>query len=961
MRLSFSRWWVLYCIAVVFAASPIAVRAETTAEEEQWFERSVRPVLAAHCGECHGAERQESGLRLDTRAGLMQGGNRGAVVNADQPLASLLLHAVEYQDAELQMPPDGRLPAESIDVLRQWVERGTPWPGDRAESEPPKALDVAVSGHWAFQPVSSQPAVPEARSPAGDKVSSHPIDVVVDRRLAEAGWQRSSPADPRTLVRRAYRDLWGLPPTYEDVERFAADPSDSAWERLVDRLLADPRYGEHWGRHWLDVARYADTKGYVDGGQPEYAFAYTYRDYVIRALNEDLPYADFVRDQLAADQLSLGPSQQWRLAGLGFLTVGRRFNFNRHDTRDDQIDAVARGLLGLTASCARCHDHKYDPISSADYYSMYGLFASMIEPGYADLPLMESEPAGEAYQQHLGELRDKQEAYDKFCLDLSDKIQLEMRQFASDYLVYVVQESAQHREGPQNPLKTDRTILRGPTAYGSGAIVRWRDYIAARPDDDRLFGLWKAMWSVEKSEFAESWRKYLDEHPEANELLAADCREVDPKSMVELARVYGGLFERVDGARREQVPAAKSEGKDPVKVLAESTDSPLRAGEESVLQTLYGPGSPTVMTDEDFIECYSLGEHVDVRNKWGEMESVAVKFEGGPGRAMVVRGVAHPYEPRIFVRGEPRRPGRPVERGNPELLKRFVSIDESLQGSRLGLAEAIVDPQNPLTARVLVNRVWGWHFGTPLVDTPSDFGVRTERPLQLELLDVLADYLVRHDWSLKQLHRWIMTSETYRQSSRWREPGERDPENRYLWRYPPHRADWETIRDSLLAVSGELQPRLNARPVAKGPEDPSAVCRTIYLKLDRQQLPSAALAFDFPSPDLSVSRRNVTQVPQQQLFFLNSPLVMRQAERLAQRCWQAEPHDEAGRINYLFRAVLARDAESVELEAVATWLRNERGTGPGDKPNEAETDSTDTIWTQLAHALLQSSELVWID
>src|SRR5262245_65193724 len=385
----------LTLIHISLAGEPAA-----SATQEQLFEQKVRPLLAANCQECHGVKKQESGLRLDSRRGVLEGGDSGepAAVPGD-PERSLLVKAVNHV-GEYRMPPKGKLSSEQIALLTEWVKDGLPWPAEQQASERKLPADELVSlhrqSHWAYQPVSrpSPPPVKDAAWPRGR------LDAFVLSRLEGAQLTPSPEAGRRTLLCRLNYDLVGLPPTPEEVESFAADQSPDAYERQVDRLLASPHYGERWGRHWLDVARYGDTKGYAFAQERRYPYAYTYRDYVIRAFNGDLPYDRFVCEQLAADRL---PHEEdaASLAALGFLTTGRKFN-NRHDDIDDQIDAVARGFLGITVACARCHDHKYDAIPTEDYYSLYGVFANCSEP--AELPLL-AKPAESATDAQSEEYR----------------------------------------------------------------------------------------------------------------------------------------------------------------------------------------------------------------------------------------------------------------------------------------------------------------------------------------------------------------------------------------------------------------------------------------------------------------------------------------------------------------------------------------------------------------------------
>jgi hypothetical protein len=391
-------------LLVVLPHSAPARAAEPSPQAVEFFEKHVRPVLAGKCFSCHGPQKQRAGLRLDIPNGVLKGGDNGPAVVPGKPDQSLLIRAVR-RDGELKMPPKSRLSPGEVENLTAWVRQGAAWPA----ASPAVVAGGAeeVRRHWAFRPV-RKPAVPAVRSACWVRT---PVDAFVLAGLEARGLAPAAQADRRTLLRRLSFDLLGLPPTPEQVQAFEADTSPQAYEKLVDRLLASPHYGERWGRHWLDVARYADTRGYVFTEERKFPYSYTYRDWVIRAFNEDLPYDQFVVQQLAADRLPLG-EDKGPLAAMGFLTLGRRFLNNQHDVIDDRIDVTTRGLLGLTVACARCHDHKFDPIPARDYYSLYGVFASSVEP--RDPPLLTSArttPETLAFEAELKKRTDEVEKY----------------------------------------------------------------------------------------------------------------------------------------------------------------------------------------------------------------------------------------------------------------------------------------------------------------------------------------------------------------------------------------------------------------------------------------------------------------------------------------------------------------------------------------------------------------------
>ena len=946
-----------FCFAFFGSLSnSILVAADDVANLDH-FERHVRPVLLEHCSECHAEEKQESGFRVDARRDLVAGGDRGPGIVPGDSGDSLLMLALSYEDADLSMPPDGKLPDHQISAIAKWIDDGAVWPSESKrefESKPNKS-DVSAD-HWAFQPVRPlrDQVTPEVHRQAWPR---NAIDYFVLAKLEQNGMAPSPDADAATLVRRAYFDLIGLPPSWEE-SQIPLHPtfSEKDFQTVVDALLDRPAYGERWARHWLDVARYADTKGYVDGGQAKFAFAYTYRDYVIRALNEDKPYDEFITEQLAADllpwssEIESGKSVgDWRLAATGFLLIGRRFNHNFYDTLDDQIDVITRGVLGLTVSCARCHDHKFDPVSTANYYSLYGILANCDEVSHALLPQLTSSGSTDEYEKYVSDLKKRHDEYEAKYSEMRDAIQHELRAFAGDYLLYVIQESARHRESSQNPLQTKRTLLRGPSAYGYGAFPRWRKFLASRTESDPVFGIWLRMDRVERNAFSAELTMLLElEDSSFNTQLVRSLSEDPPKSMVQLVHRYGQLLE---SAYEEWTQYKTST---PGAVALEDP------AKEQLRQVLYGSDSPCVMTRFESIDCYHLDDHTNMRNLKGKIEELSIDRSDVPGRPMLLTTRTDEIDTAVFVRGQPNRIGPKVPRRIPLLLKTgAIGRDDELSSDgnnelnddRLALAKAIADRRNPLTARVIVNRVWGWHFGQPLVSTQSDFGLRSKPPTHPELLDYLSAWFMENDWSLKKLHRLIMTSRTYQQSSFYREDcGAVDPDNVLLWRYVPRRLEWEVIRDSLLAVSGKLEPRTGGRPVPKSPDDPDAICRTIYLHLDRQILPNFARDFDFPSPDFTAPSRVTTTVPQQQLFFLNSPFVWNQAQALGKWATGLDEKSDVQRFRALYVRVLSKPPPAVEeCERLLALLAQ-----------DGEQDTLES-WEIVAHALLQSNAFVFVE
>ncbi len=737
----------------------------------EFFETRVRPLLVQHCLSCHGSEKQKSGLRLDSRAALLRGSDAGPVI-LPQVDKSPFLKAIRY-DGDLRMPPRAKLPAEAIEVLSAWVKMGTPWPENAVDPKTqPKTVTEVRKSHWAFQPVRrpTPPAVKDLSWAQAD------IDRFILAGLEKKGLAPSAPADRRTVLRRLSFDLIGLPPTPEEIAAFEADKSPDAYVKQVDRLLASPHYGERWGRHWLDIARYADTKGYIFTQERRFPYAYTYRDYVIDAFNRDLPYDQFIRQQLAADQLPLGEDKR-PLAAMGFLTLGRRFLGNVHDIIDDRMDVTMRGLQGLTIGCARCHDHKYDPIPMKDYYSLYGVFASSVEP--ADLPQIASPmptPAGESYKKELAKLQ-------KDVEDFKAKHQAEL--------------DARNRK----------------------------------------------------------FRNQLTE-----------------------------LQKKVDRLK--------------------------------------------------------------------------ATHPGAPASAMVLVDAPHPTQPYVFLRGNPNNHGPTVPRQFVEVIAGEGRKPFSKGSGRLELAEMIASKDNPLTARVMVNRIWQHHFGQGLVRTPSDFGVRGEPPTHPELLDYLAASFMEDGWSIKKLHRQILLSRVYQQGSEDNTRGQQvDPDNRLLWKMNRQRLEFEPLRDSLLFVAGRLD-LAQGGPAVEITTAPFATRRAIYGFIERQNLPGVFRTFDFASPDTSTAQRHHTTVPQQALFLMNSPFVVEQAKALAERPDVMKCGSPAAKIERLYQICYGRNPEAEEVALGERFLAVAQKQAATEGKNGARAL---TPWQQYVQVLVLANEFSYVD
>jgi mono/diheme cytochrome c family protein len=894
--------------AVLFASTPLAAEEADTpsAVAYEFFEEKVRPLLSERCSGCHGPEKQEAGLRLDSRDSILRGGDSGPAALSGNAADSLLLEAIEHRSLEMPPPPKKKLTDDEIGLLRNWIDTGMAW--SPLAVAPKSELEKTWDTHWAFQPI-NDPTPPSTKLTEWIQT---PVDRFVLARLETAGHSPSPKADRETLIRRAFYDLIGLPPTYEEITAFVNDSSASAFASVIDDLLSRKEYGQRWGRHWLDVARYADTKGPIDGGEQRYAFAHTYRDYVINAFNKDLSYDRFILEQIAADKLDLGNHDR-ALAAMGFLTLGNKYYERVHEMVDDRIDVVSRGLMGLTMGCARCHTHKYDPIPTADYYSWYGVFRSSVEPYYFDKPILNEprnadSPQWDAY---MTDYREKEKELKEYRQKQLAEITYEMRAFAADYLEYIAEEDPNHRSVTQFARKTDRTWLRGPTLHGEGSTTHWKAYIYSRSENDPVFGIWHRLAALSKEDlplqFEETLRGHHETHPRIREALLNH----PPKKLADVARAIGGVL--------EDIYAAWQEMKEKHPHTAQFHDPLL----EELRQVIYGTESPCVMTVEESRDCYRIGEHDNIRELQGAFEKVFFDHAAvAPERALVMVDNPKLYEPYIFVRGNPKSKGQDVPR-------RFLHMMSPIDGGRpfengsgrLRMAQGIVHPENPLTARVIVNRIWGWHFGKELVGTPSDFGTRSLSPTHPDLLDYLATRFRRSGWSIKSLHRLIMLSATYQQASDGRpELLEKDPENNLLWRVNPQRLDFESFRDYLLAVSENLDTSLGGLST----KDLFSSRRSAYLFIDRRRLSSVYSMFDFPDPDLSTPKRVTTITPQQALFVMNHPLLLEASENVVDGILAQTPSgDKEKRINLVYRRVHGRDASQEEIAQAMQYLETE--------------------------------------
>jgi hypothetical protein len=950
-------------------ASTAQAAAPSDLAQLDFFEKKIRPVLAEQCYECHSAssKKVKGGLLLDTREGTLKGGDSGAAVVPGKPQKSLLLSTMKHEDADesLHMPPKKEiLPEEVLADFEKWIKMGAPDPRDGKAKA--LAWDAeAAKKHWAFKPI-IKPAVPQVADPKGFVQS--PIDQFVLATLTAKGLEPSPKADKHTLIRRVTYDLTGLPPTPEEVDAFVADKAPDAYEKLVDRLLASPRYGERWARHWLDVARYADTTGDRQAGkrQPLLPNAWTYRDYVIDAFNKDLPYDRFVLEQIAADRLPGADQDKKRLAALGFITAGKTFMGNENEIIDDRIDVVTKGLMGLTAACARCHDHKFDPIPTKDYYSLHGVFSSSEQP--TPLPLIVDAPEkNPQYQDFLAKVADVEKEVEMFGDKEGARRLAGILDKVGDFMLmaHESESSTDSRKKGGNFRVAARE--RGLEAELAAMSLDKVKALVKSPKSDSVFGPWVAFTKIPPADFsakapalAAETAASKDVHP----LIAKAFAGQQPASLKDVATVYTNVLSELPKRMKLGRYVSGTSGIRNNSFSFEKTQVPLDDPEwESLRKHLFSEESPMLPDEGTLARALGVQFSNPQNAIRGKIYALEMTHPGAPARAMALVDKSQPRKSPVFIRGEPGNRGEIVPRQFLEIVagpdRKPFPNDSS---GRLELAQAVVDPSNPLTARVLVNRVWQWHFGQAIVRTVSDFGTRSEPPTHPEMLDWMATWLMENGWSVKKLHKLMLLSSTYQQDSRPTAKGMKtDATNQWLWRYNLRRLDFEEIRDTMLVLGGHMDFAMGGQPIplatstgmgrygslnvaASATRDTNR--RTVYAMIDRAALPDMFQTFDFANPDMSTGERVLTTVPQQALFMLNSPFVAEQVKHiLARKDFPTTGTDEE-KVRYLFRIAFQRAPRADELKMAVEFLQEE------EKPAAAELPTA----PKLSEAIAETPE-----
>jgi mono/diheme cytochrome c family protein len=888
------------------------------------FVDRVRPVLERSCFSCH-TEDERGGLRLDSRERILQGGSRGTAVVPGNPEGSLLIRALRHQDPELRMPRNAdKLSESEIAAFAEWIREGAEWAETTAPlAIPRRTVTAEERGFWSFQPL-THPEVPTVDDGGWARTD---VDRFVLAQLRRQGMTPVGPATKRQLIRRATFDLIGLPPTAEEIEAFLADDSPEAFDKVVDRLLESEHYGERWGRHWLDVTRFGedDTRGLAKGGsgRERYPMAYVHRDWVVEALNDDMPYDRFVKAHLAADLMPEDDREEL-LPGLGFLGQGPWYYdiaepaIARADERHDRVDVTTRGFMGLTVGCARCHDHKYDPIGTHDYYAIAGIFNNA---SYYEYPIADSARAAD-FKKEQKYIEDLEKGLDAYLSTESDQLARVLALQTSRYMIAAWQVTGRE----QLPVETAASRAR----LDLEVLERWIRFLAKEPKHYPFVTPWQEMIADEggteekAEELADAFQRLVleivaeqDKLEERNRRIIAKGTPLEDVKSTPMPNGFESFFDQhqleLEAMDRERF-----------NLFVDLFYSDL----DNELDTFFQ--QPGVFRFRGWGLERQLSRVADdhVTTMREEIERLQEELPDIP----FVMGVAEKDEEdlteiALHIRGSPKNLGEPVPQGFPLVLQDEAPSPYGEGSARLRLADDMAS--HPLTARVIVNRVWAWHMGAGIVRSPSNFGFAGEPPTNPQLLEFLAEDFVANGRSIKRLHRQIMSSAVY-QLATTDNPAYRDldPENRYFWRFNRQRLSAEAIRDALLHVSGKLDLEIGGPSLPLDDEDNDR--RTLYGEVSRFQLNEYLQTFDFPNPSLTAERRFATNVPLQSLYFMNSDFVHRQADGFVRRL-ATLTDDEA-------KTKADSTGAAADTARRAGTARGRRTEDPSDADDEADED-----------------------
>mgnify|MGYP001195230095 FL=1 len=982
--------------AAVFVGSQGSASAQQISPADQeYFEAKIRPILVDYCYSCHGDGATKGGLDLGTKAGARAGGSSGEAVVPGDPGKSLVIRRMK--DLGDPMPPAGKdAPSEAeIAELENWIRRGAPDPRvGKSAGVIKNEQDLAKARqHWGFQKVKAA-APPAPELVYGGKLKNwvkNPIDSYVLEGLEKHKMVPSLPAEKSQLLRRVYFDLVGIPPSFDDMQRFIN--GQESYEQVIDRLLNMPEYGERWGRHWLDVARYADTTGSDNrrGRLSRYIYAHTYRDWVIKAFNDDMPYDQFLINQIAADKLKKSDSDP-NLAALGFLTLGPRVA-GGEEIIDDRIDVITRGTMGLAVYCARCHDHKFDPVPTADYYSLYGVLNSSYEPGEADKPILHPQAASDGnpgsygsgnpdYVEYLAEKEKLEKGHEQFRLRNELKYSSNSRENAATYMYWThiwtknekrVRDNRREFERILDEIEKKRTgknNAKSKIELHSVVGETWQRYMSRKSENDSVFGPWVVYGNVATNQFGRFMTADLSKaQQKLNPLLTPrtpkdkrNTKKINPvvaryfpvtnppRNMAEVKARYQSLFNvattewmTANQAYFQKRAQAKAAGEDEPDAPKNMEDAQKRFGMafdarykaqfgdnfsknmEEVRRVMFDRGHPAKYRFDD-LKRNNGGLEREERDRFiTKLESLKINHKGSPPRAMVMFDKGNPRDEAIMVKGNRNQRGKVVPRQFLEILSGEDRQPFKNGSGRLELAQAIASKENPLTARVMVNRIWLHHFGKGIVSSINEFGLRAADPSHPALLDYLAWYFTENGWSMKKLHKHILMSNTYQQTT---EDNPRyaitDPDNIQYYKMDRRRMDFEAFRDGLLHVAGKLDFTRGGRPLRLTGGDTN-YRRSVYALVDRRNLDEMFKTFDFASPDSTAGQRFTSTVSQQALFMMNSPMVADLANKIVSRPEFKNIRDDRSRITRLYNILYQRDPDPIELKLGQRFLQDQTG------------------------------------
>lgn len=987
------------------------------------FEMRVRPLLIQKCFSCHSENSRpvQGGLRLDSREGLLKGGESGAALVPGNPEESRLIRAVTHTDAVLKMPPTGKLTQAEIAALTAWVKVGAPWPKPLPPRNPNNTAKKSSlkPTFWAFLPPKSL-GLPQVKNKTW---VNNPIDSIILAGLEKKGLTPAPPTDRRTLIRRATLDLTGLPPTPQEVQEFLADQKPGAFARVVDRLLASSAYGERWGRHWLDAARYADSNG-VDENLV-YTQAWRYRDYVVRAFNQDKPFDRFIQEQIAGDLLPALPNEEAefdRVLATGYLSLGPKMLAEDDpvkqelDIIDEQVDTLGKTFLGMTLGCARCHDHKFDPISIADYYSLAGIFKSTkTMKNFRNMAEWQEVPIGTNAEKALlkqseTDIADKKKEVEKRH-KLAGEALLAKVQNSTDNYLRVAQEILRNEKAthtlqpiiakPEEPLPPGAILVEAED-FLQGNVLKDRDGfgkgIGVLVNAGKYPNVTEYEVSITKAGAYQMDIRYASNDPRPIRLYINDALV----SAQATGKITGGFDPESQKWLAEGVFALKA-GKNRIKferdnyfphidkfLLTERNGQPLSFTPEQAAQEAglipefvsqaieqirnspadqplklnfaLPPSAERFYTAEIRSEIQSLNKEIQTLEKKKPTLSRAMAVTEGM-----------PTTLKVHLRGNYLTLGSETRRRFPTILAGDTQkpLPENTSG-RLELSQWLTEPNNPLTSRVLVNRVWRWHFGKGIVGSTDNFGILGDRPTNQLLLDWLAKTFIADKWSLKQLHRRIMLSNTYQMSTKYNaKAAQVDPENKLHWRNERKRLEAEAIRDSILAVSGKLDRTIGGTLLkmrdreyvtSTANSDPinyRSNRRSLYLPVIRSALYDVYTAFDFGDPTVMNGDRSSTTVAPQALFMMNSPLVLEHTKAFAEKLLAQSDLTDAQRIRSAYETCYARPATNSEVTQALTYLQRLEQAYSSTEQDLAKRRVL--AYQSLCKSLIGASEFIYVD